>query len=70
MAIGKNTVIILSIFLISKFITFAWSNSHSNNIHSLYKRDELLIETENKVFICQEIKSRMSLIRKPYSAMT
>ncbi|KAI8637286.1 Sodium/calcium exchanger protein-domain-containing protein [Parasitella parasitica] len=48
MAIGKTTVVVFSILLVTKFITFAWTNSHSKNLHSVYKRDEFQLQLENK----------------------
>lgn len=40
MSIGKSTVVILSILLISKCITYAWSNTHDISSNRLSKRDQ------------------------------
>ncbi|GAA5817259.1 hypothetical protein MFLAVUS_010802 [Mucor flavus] len=40
MGLGKNTVVILAILLISKSITNAWSNVHDISSHKLAKRNE------------------------------
>ncbi|KAI7891391.1 Sodium/calcium exchanger protein-domain-containing protein [Mucor mucedo] len=40
MSIGKSTVAILSILLISKCITYAWSNAHDISSHTLVRRDQ------------------------------
>lgn len=51
MAIARRTILLLSVLLISKCITVAWSNMHSNSIHALHKRsDELGVEADNKVY--------------------
>ncbi|KAI7904347.1 Sodium/calcium exchanger protein-domain-containing protein [Cokeromyces recurvatus] len=49
MSIGKNTVIVISIFFIFKCINYSWSNSQ---LHHLYKRDEEQYLVEQK---CDDI---------------
>ena len=41
MAIGKNTVIILSLLLVSQCLSYAWTRTHSKSTHILNKRSEL-----------------------------
>ncbi|GAN10891.1 sodium calcium exchanger protein [Mucor ambiguus] len=49
MAIARRTILLLSVLLIAKCITVAWSNAHTNSIHALHKRsDELGVEADNK----------------------
>lgn len=51
MSIGRNTVLILSILLISKCITYSWSKTHRiSSVHNLVKRGEFeLFQEEPKV---------------------
>lgn len=50
MPIGKSTIVILSILLISKCITYAWSNTHDISFHRLAKRDqEFKVETKLEI---------------------
>ncbi|KAL0144077.1 Sodium/calcium exchanger protein-domain-containing protein [Mucor lusitanicus] len=50
MAIARHTILLLSVLLISKCITVAWSNTHTGSIHALHKRSDALVglEADNK----------------------